>query len=123
VPIISWCAPASVAPCSGCHGVDGNSRLDYIPRLSGLNPTYFQRQMQAFRLSAIPCARDRRRHQRRDRRLVRGAEAGPRHAADLRNRLQAFADGDRTHAPPMDTYARHLSADEIAALAAYLETR
>jgi cytochrome c553 len=49
-----WNAPASTQPCSGCHGVDGNSRLDFIPRLAGLQADYISKQMTAFRTAPIP---------------------------------------------------------------------
>jgi cytochrome c553 len=35
--------------CSGCHGVDGNSQLPYIPRLAGLSSTYQEGKLAKFR--------------------------------------------------------------------------
>lgn len=48
-------APAIVTRyCSGCHGVDGNSQLSYIPRLAGLNAGYIERKLAGFRAAASP---------------------------------------------------------------------
>lgn len=48
-------APAIVTQtCSGCHGVDGNSQLPYIPRLAGLNAAYVERKLASFRAAASP---------------------------------------------------------------------
>jgi len=48
-------APAIVTQtCSGCHGVDGNSQLPYIPRLAGLNAAYVERKLASFRAAALP---------------------------------------------------------------------
>jgi cytochrome c553 len=48
-------APAIVTwTCSGCHGVDGNSQLSYIPRLAGLNAAYVERKLTSFRAAASP---------------------------------------------------------------------
>ena len=45
--IVTW-------TCSGCHGVDGNSQLSYIPRLAGLNAAYVERKLTSFRAAASP---------------------------------------------------------------------
>ena len=48
-------APAIVTQsCSGCHGVDGNSQLPYIPRLAGQNAAYVERKLASFRAAAAP---------------------------------------------------------------------
>ena len=48
-------APAIVThSCSGCHGVDGNSQLPYIPRLAGLNAAYVEHKLASFRAAASP---------------------------------------------------------------------
>lgn len=35
--------------CSGCHGMDGNSQLSYIPRLAGQNAAYLEGKLASFR--------------------------------------------------------------------------
>jgi cytochrome c553 len=40
--------------CSGCHGLDGNSELPYIPRLAGLNEAYLTRRVAGFRAAPAP---------------------------------------------------------------------
>jgi len=48
-------APAIVThSCSGCHGVDGNSQLPYIPRLAGLNAAYVEHKLASFRAAGSP---------------------------------------------------------------------
>jgi cytochrome c553 len=48
-------APAIVTRyCSGCHGVDGDSQLPYIPRLAGLNAAYVEGKLASFRAAASP---------------------------------------------------------------------
>lgn len=50
-----WDAPPIVTTyCSGCHGIDGNSQLPYIPKLAGLNPTYAEKKITAFKEPASP---------------------------------------------------------------------
>jgi len=44
-----WDAPRVVTwNCSGCHGIDGNAQLPYIPRLAGLNAAYTERRIAEF---------------------------------------------------------------------------
>ena len=51
----NWEAPKLVtAYCSGCHGVDGNTALPYFPKLAGLNATYAEKKMTAFREPSGP---------------------------------------------------------------------
>lgn len=51
-------APATVTRyCSGCHGMDGNSRLPYVPRLAGQSAAYLERKLSWFR-SAVPSPTD-----------------------------------------------------------------
>jgi cytochrome c553 len=40
--------------CSGCHGVDGNAKLPYFPRIAGLDPVYAEKKLAAFREPASP---------------------------------------------------------------------
>ncbi|MBV9037406.1 MAG: c-type cytochrome [Acidobacteriaceae bacterium] len=40
--------------CSGCHGIDGKSKLPYIPRLASLNAEYIQRKIANFKAAATP---------------------------------------------------------------------
>jgi cytochrome c553 len=48
-------APAIVTRyCSGCHGIDGNSQLPYIPRLAGLKDTYLERKLASYRGAGRP---------------------------------------------------------------------
>lgn len=48
-------APAIVTQsCSGCHGVDGNSQLPYVPRLARLNAAYVEHKLASFRAAASP---------------------------------------------------------------------
>jgi cytochrome c553 len=48
-----WDAPRIVTEnCAGCHGIDGNSQLPYIPRLAGLNTVYFEQKIAEFRAAA-----------------------------------------------------------------------
>jgi len=51
----NWDAPKLVTSyCSGCHGVDGNTALPYFPKLAGLNATYAEKKMTAFREPSGP---------------------------------------------------------------------
>ena len=34
--------------CSGCHEINGNSQLPYIPKLAGISPAYAERKLKAF---------------------------------------------------------------------------
>jgi cytochrome c553 len=46
-------APAIVThTCSGCHGLDGQSQLPYIPRLAGLSAAYTERKLARFQTGA-----------------------------------------------------------------------
>ena len=46
----SWDAPRLVgSTCSGCHGVDGNAPLPYIPKLAGLQASYTEKKLNDFR--------------------------------------------------------------------------
>ena len=50
-----WAAPQVVTRyCSGCHGIDGNSQLPYIPKLAGLDPAYAEKKLTAFKEPAAP---------------------------------------------------------------------
>ncbi len=50
-----WDAPPIVTTyCSGCHGVDGNSQLPYFPKLGGLDATYAQKKITAFKEPTSP---------------------------------------------------------------------
>lgn len=50
-----WGAPKIVTTyCSGCHGVDGNAQLPYFPKLAGLDPTYAEKKLTAFKETASP---------------------------------------------------------------------
>ena len=50
-----WDAPSIVTTnCSGCHGIDGNTGLRYIPRLAGLDSTYAEKKMAEFTESPPP---------------------------------------------------------------------
>jgi cytochrome c553 len=50
-----WDAPKIVTTyCSGCHGVDGNTRLPYFPKLAGLNAVYAEKKMTAFNEPSSP---------------------------------------------------------------------
>jgi len=45
----NWNAPRIVTTyCSGCHGIDGNAQLPYMPKLSGIDPAYAERKLTAF---------------------------------------------------------------------------
>jgi cytochrome c553 len=59
--LFGWRAGATehmVAPlivtryCSGCHGIDGNSQLPYIPRLAGLSADYTMHKFANFRAAS-----------------------------------------------------------------------
>ncbi len=50
-----WNAPHVVTwNCSGCHAIDGNSQLPYVPRLGGLDAAYLEKKMGEFRAAAAP---------------------------------------------------------------------
>ena len=50
-----WDAPAIVTTnCSGCHKIDGNAELPYIPRLAGLDAAYAEKKMAEFKDSPPP---------------------------------------------------------------------
>ncbi|MGI8961032.1 MAG: c-type cytochrome [Bryobacteraceae bacterium] len=50
-----WDAPRIVTTyCSGCHGIDGNSQLPYFPKLAGLDATYAEKKLAAFKEPASP---------------------------------------------------------------------
>jgi cytochrome c553 len=50
-----WNAPHIVITyCSGCHGIDGNSRLPYFPKLAGLDSTYTAKKLSAFEEQSTP---------------------------------------------------------------------
>lgn len=50
-----WSAPHIVtAYCSGCHGIDGNSQLPYMPKLNGLGAAYAEKKLIAFKEPASP---------------------------------------------------------------------
>lgn len=40
----------------------------------------------------------------------------------IENELKAFADGMRSHAVPMNAYAKHIGEEQRKALAAFLQT-
>ncbi len=51
----SWNAPHIVTTyCSGCHGIDGNAPLPYVPKLAGLEPAYAEKKLKAFREVSPP---------------------------------------------------------------------
>jgi cytochrome c553 len=50
-----WDAPRIVITyCSGCHGVDGNAQLPYIPKLAGQNAMYAEKKISAFQEPSSP---------------------------------------------------------------------
>ena len=50
-----WDAPRIVTwSCSGCHGIDGNAQLRYIPRLAGMNAAYAERRIIEFSTAISP---------------------------------------------------------------------
>jgi cytochrome c553 len=50
-----WDAPRIVTTyCSGCHGVDGDAQLRYFPKLAGLDPTYAEKKLTAFKETSPP---------------------------------------------------------------------
>ncbi len=50
-----WDAPRIVTwSCSGCHGIDGNAQLRYIPRLTGMNAAYAERRIIEFSTATSP---------------------------------------------------------------------
>jgi cytochrome c553 len=40
--------------CSGCHGLNGNSQLPYIPRLAGMEAAYLVARFATYRAAAAP---------------------------------------------------------------------
>ncbi|MBV8549914.1 MAG: c-type cytochrome [Acidobacteriaceae bacterium] len=40
--------------CSGCHGIDGNTKLPYFPRLAGLKEAFAEKKIEMFRAAASP---------------------------------------------------------------------
>jgi cytochrome c553 len=40
--------------CSGCHGVHGNAQLPEFPRLAGLDASYIEQRIAAFRAAPAP---------------------------------------------------------------------
>lgn len=51
----NWSAPRIVtAYCSGCHDIDGNSQLPYMPKLAGIHPAYAERKLRAFGETSPP---------------------------------------------------------------------
>ena len=40
--------------CSGCHGVRGNAQLPEFPRLAGLDASYIEQRIAAFRAAPTP---------------------------------------------------------------------
>lgn len=50
-----WHAPPIVTTyCSGCHGIDGNSPLPYMPKLAGLSAAYQEKKLAAYKEPRIP---------------------------------------------------------------------
>jgi cytochrome c553 len=50
-----WDAPPIVTSyCSGCHGIDGNTQLPYFPKLAGIDATYAEKKLAAFREVSPP---------------------------------------------------------------------
>ena len=47
----SGAAPPSVVlrECSGCHAVNGDSQLPYVPRLAGLSASYLESKLELYR--------------------------------------------------------------------------
>lgn len=39
---------AKAITCAACHGVNGNSRSDMMPSITGLDPAYFKRQIENY---------------------------------------------------------------------------
>lgn len=51
----NWDAPRVVTTyCSGCHGIDGNAQLPYIPKLAGLDAAYMEKKLTAFKEPVSP---------------------------------------------------------------------
>lgn len=51
----NWNAPPIVVTyCSGCHGIDGNAQVPYMPKLAGINATYAERKLTAFKEISPP---------------------------------------------------------------------
>jgi cytochrome c553 len=42
-------APAAAAPCSACHGDDGNSVIPMFPKIAGLQESYITKQLRDFK--------------------------------------------------------------------------
>ena len=50
-----WDAPSIVTMnCSGCHKIDGNAELPYVPRLAGLDTAYAEKKMAEYTEGAAP---------------------------------------------------------------------
>lgn len=50
-----WDAPHVITTyCSGCHGIDGDSQLPYMPKLAALDAKYAQKKLSAFEEPASP---------------------------------------------------------------------
>jgi cytochrome c553 len=50
-----WDAPRIVTSyCSGCHGIDGNTQLPYFPKLAGIDASYAEKKLTAFREVSPP---------------------------------------------------------------------
>ncbi len=45
---------AKVITCSACHGVNGNSRSDAMPIISGMDAAYFKKQVQSYAAGGRP---------------------------------------------------------------------
>ena len=51
----NWNAPHIVTTyCSGCHAIDGNAQLPYMPKLAGINAAYAERKLTAFKEISPP---------------------------------------------------------------------
>lgn len=51
----NWNAPHIVTTyCSGCHAIDGNAQLPYMPKLAGINVAYAERKLAAFKEISPP---------------------------------------------------------------------
>jgi cytochrome c553 len=51
-----WSIPPRIVSwnCSGCHGVRGNAQLPEFPRLAGLDASYIEQRIAAFRAAPAP---------------------------------------------------------------------
>jgi cytochrome c553 len=51
----NWKAPHIVTTyCSGCHAIDGNAQLPYMPKLAGINAAYAEKKLTAFKEISPP---------------------------------------------------------------------